>query len=113
MSFFIDVLKSVRTLLAYVITGLFVCIPFLVLLPFIGRKGYAFEVWLAIDVFICTIAHGTRYRTISGWTGQHMLTHNRYYLQAIIIDWLLQKLGDAPNHCLRAYQHEKAKGLVN
>jgi len=104
---------SVRTLGAYLFFGLLIGLPFIPLLFFINGKNYPFKIWYAIDVFICTIAHGTHKRTISGWTGQHMNTHKRFHYQAKLIDWLLRKCGDKRNHCFRAYHSELLQGLVS
>lgn len=109
---FLVVLKVLRTLLAYLVIGVLLglfCIP---LLPFMEKDNYAFNVWYSLDVAICTIAHGTKLRTISGWSGQHALTKKRYRLQAKVIDFLAFCAGDGKNHCYRAYVWELEMGFV-
>jgi len=106
-------IKVLRTLSAYLIIGAFIGLPFAVLLPFIRRSSYAFRVWYAIDVFICTVAHGTENRTISGWTGEHINNSTRYRIQAQVIDFILRQTGDAPNHCKRAYEWELREGKIS
>lgn len=103
-------IKVLRTLFAYLIIGLFVGAPFSVFLPYIRSNKYAFRVWYAIDVFICTVAHGTNERTISGWTGEHMKTKTRYRIQGRVINFILRLTGDSPQHCERAYAWEIKKG---
>lgn len=108
------ILKTIRTLLTYLILGLPLLLIFGCLLPFINSTtmNYPFKVWFAIDVAICAIAHNTYRRSISGWTGQHALTKKRYYYQAKIIDFILVLCGDSPDHCYRSYLWELKQGLV-
>lgn len=105
--------KVLRTLLGYVLIGLPALLVFGWLLPFIDvkQKNYAFNIWYAIDVAVCAIAHNTYKRSISGWTGQHMHTKPRYKYQAMIIDFLLKKV-DGPDHCWRVYTQELSRGYV-
>ena len=110
-------LKSVRQLLGYLIIGYLLLntpigVFFLAQFPLIGRFEYCFRTWLAIDVLLCTILHGTKRRTISGWTGQHMDKYKRYYYQALVIDGLAKLVGDGEHHCKRAFLSEKQQGLV-
>jgi hypothetical protein len=106
-------ISTIRTLLTYALLGLPAFILFGWLIPFINveKRNYAFVVWFAIDIAICSISHGTYRRSISGWTGQKMHTHKRYQLQAKFIDFLLKKI-DGPHHCYRSYLTEKAQGLA-
>jgi len=107
-----SILKSLRTLLSYLVLGTFfggLCLP---LLPFIFENNMPFRIWYLIDVLICTVAHNTYMRTISGWTGQHMSSKKRYCYQAKVIDWLAQLVGDTSNHCFRQYRWEIKKGYV-
>lgn len=108
----IPLLKVTRTFLSYLfIGGVFggVCSP---LLPFMKDNNLPFRLWLLIDLLVCTVAHNTDMRTVSGWTGQHMKTKKRYAYQAKVIDWLAELVGDGPNHCERAYQWEISMGRV-
>lgn len=105
-------LKALRTLLSYLLASLFLFTPFgwplLFQLPFIGKSKYCLDTWYLIDKLICHFCHGTgRWRTISGWTGQHMKNHKRYYVQAKLIDLLLGK-----DHCYNAFLAEKERGYV-
>jgi len=105
-------LKTIRTLLSYLVIGLVfggICSP---LLFFMKGDNLPFRIWFIIDLLICTIAHNTDMRTVSGWTGQHMHNKKRYYYQAKVIDWLAEVAGDGPNHCYRAFQWEVKKGRV-
>jgi hypothetical protein len=99
-------------LLCYVVLGL----PVLLLLspsaPFIRRFYVVWLVWIWFDRMVCTIAHGTWKRTISGWTGQHLQHKKRYDYQANCIDLLALLFGDDKQHCQRAFQWEQEKGLV-
>lgn len=106
------VLSTLRTLVAYLILGLIFggsCAP---LLFFMDGKNIPFRVWYLIDVMICTVAHDTDMRSISGWTGQHMANKKRYALQAKVIDYLAVLVGDKPNHCYRMFVWEQRKGFV-
>lgn len=104
--------KALRTLFAYLVIGLIVGVWFTPLLPWVKKNNYAFRIWFSIDVMVCTVAHGTYRRTISGWSGQFMSTKPRYRKQAKVIDLLLRLCGDTADHCLRAYQWELKQGLV-
>lgn len=104
--------KVFRTLFAYVVIGLLVGIWFFPLLPWVKKNKYAFRIWFSIDVMICSVAHGTYRRTISGWSGQFMSKKQNYRTQAKIIDYLIVLCGGEKNHCISAYQWELKQGLV-
>ncbi|PCI62055.1 MAG: hypothetical protein COB35_05070 [Gammaproteobacteria bacterium] len=112
----ISLLKTLRQLIGYLAVGslLNTNVGYLILsmLPFIKVNKYCFTVWLWFDVFICTVCHGTNGRSISGWTGQWQGSIKRYYYQALLINWIFEKLGDKPNHCQRVYFNELKKGYV-
>lgn len=114
----IPILKAFRQLLgyclaAYALLNTPIGVFFLVQFPLIKRYDFCFNTWYIIDVLLCHICHGTGYqRTISGWTGQHMYKHKRYYYQACVIDFLASAVGDGPNHCYRAYLREKELGYI-
>lgn len=108
----IPILKLCRTLFSYLILGVVfggICAP---LLPFISKQNLPFRIWYLIDVLICTVAHNTNMRTVSGWTGQHMQNKKRYQHQAAVIDFIARLVGDKPNHCARAYKWEQTQGLT-
>jgi hypothetical protein len=90
----------------YVTFGGWFLIICLVLMFF--KVNYAFNIWLALDVVVCSIVHGTRHRTISGWAGQRMDTSKRYYYIAKVIDLLFRVIGDDKGHCKRAYEWERS-----
>ncbi len=104
--------KVIRTLFAYVVLGLLVGVWFVPLLPWVKKNEYAFRIWFSIDVMICTVAHGTYRRTISGWSGQFMALKPNYNVQARIIDCLIALLSGEQEHCKRAYEWELEQGLV-
>lgn len=106
---------ALRTLFAYLVLSVLMAGCFFWLLPFVENEddgNYAFNVWYAIDVAICSVAHGTRNRTISGWTGEYATKKKRYEYQAWVIDCLAFLCGDGKNHCERAYFWEKSQGFV-
>ncbi len=113
----IPILKTLRQLfgycfVAYVLLDTPIGVFFLIQLPLIRYK-YCFNTWYIIDVLLCHLLHGTGHqRTISGWTGQHAGQYKRYYYQAVVIDKLLELLGDGKHHCKRAFINEKQKGYV-
>ncbi|MGK0272145.1 MAG: hypothetical protein ACI88H_002811 [Cocleimonas sp.] len=107
------VIRAIWQLLCYVIIGLPVLIILLPSAPWVIKSSKVKTVWIWFDRLVCTIAHGTWKRTISGWTGQHMKNKPRYKHQAKIIDWCAELVGDEPIHSMRAYIWEKSKGLVN
>jgi hypothetical protein len=104
--------KTLRTLLSYLFLGLFLAAPALPLLPFIGVSQWALNGWHAIDVTICSWAHGTRYRSISGWAGQHQQDKRRYYYIAVFVDAIFLFLAKEVDHCRNTFLDEKSKGLV-
>ena len=105
-------LSALRTLFCYVILGVLLALPALPLLPFIGKSGWALNGWLSIDITICSWAHGTRYRSISGWVGQFMHTKRRYGVVAKVIDFIFEKITGEVNHCFNTYLNELKKGFV-
>ncbi|MDO6489288.1 hypothetical protein Q4503_16455 [Colwellia sp. 6_MG-2023] len=109
---FITLLKAMRTLLAYLIIGLFFGAIAAPLLPFIKNNNMPFRIWYLLDVLVCTIAHNTNMRTISGFTGQYITKHKRFYYSAKVIDWLAELFGDKPEHCKRMYQWEIEQGIA-
>lgn len=112
----IPLLKTLRQLAGYLIVATLlntkVGYALLALLPFIKTNEYCYNVWLAFDVFVCSVCHGTVGRSISGWAGQHQDKYKRYYYVAIVIDWVFEKLGDKPNHCKRVFKAELKAGKV-
>ncbi len=105
-------IKALRTLFCYVILGLFLALPAAPLLPFIGVSEWVFNGWLAIDITICTWAHNTKNRSISGWAGQHKNNHKRYFYIACVIDFIFKLLTKEKNHCYNAYLGELKEGFV-
>lgn len=106
------IFKTIRTLFSYLFLGVTlggVCSP---LLFFMKGNNMPFRIWFLLDLLICTVAHNTNMRTVSGWTGQHMQQKKRYYYQAKVIDGLAKLFGDSPNHCARAFRWEIKKGRV-
>jgi len=118
----LDIIKAVKTLLAYLMCFLIVVnLPWFGVSEYITIGGiyllamllvskwvdYGFNIWYGLDVVVCSIVHGTRYRTISGICGQKMDKQKRYYYQAKIIDFIFKIIGDGPNHCKRAWEWEK------
>lgn len=117
-----NILGAIRSLVAYTLCLLIIVnVPWLALDDYVTfggwfilgcfilmffRVSYAFSIWLGLDVVVCSIVHGTRYRTISGWAGQRMETSKRYYYIAKVIDFLFIALGDGKDHCKKAYQWE-------
>jgi hypothetical protein len=107
-------IRAIWQLLVYVIVGLPMLIILLPSAPWILKNPKVELVWIWFDRLVCTVAHGTWKRTISGWTGQHMTNKNkpRYMYQAKVIDWCAELVGDSPQHSHRAYVWEKACGYV-
>lgn len=119
----IPILKSIRTLLSYVLAVSFIFSPFipygqyigyviavffLIQLPFIRKNDYCLNTWYIIDVLACHCVHRTKEnRSISGWTGQHMHKFRRYYYQAKVIDLIFGE-----DHCEREFIKERDKGHV-
>ena len=93
----------VATLLISPIGWILVC-----MLPLLKRSQYCFNTWLILDVLVCNLCHRTGvHRTLSGYTGQHMYTVKRYYIQAKFIDFIFGK-----NHCSNEFKEERRKGYV-
>lgn len=88
-------------------------IPFLFFGVFyvLTRSNYSLRVLWMLDLVVCTICHGTIYRTISSWSWEHR-GKKRYALQVVIIDFLSRVFGDEPDHCKRAYQWELENNLT-
>ncbi|GLX86383.1 hypothetical protein tloyanaT_26360 [Thalassotalea loyana] len=107
------IFKVFQQLLGYVLIGLPMSLLMLPSLIAFNRSTHIKRSWLALDIFIATLAHGTLRRTISGLTGERMHKQKRYYYQALVIDFLAKLVGDGPNHCYRAYLWEQRQGLVN
>jgi hypothetical protein len=119
----IAILKSLRTLFSYVIAVSFIISPFLpngeiigyliavfflVQLPFIRQYEYCLSTWYVIDILACHCVHNTGiHRTISGYTGERIHKHKRFYYQSKVIDLIFGK-----EHCLREFKREQAKGYV-
>lgn len=117
-----SILRSIKTLILYLLCFLIIVdipwTPLDDLVTFGGQfllamlvgaffSNYAFNIWFGLDIVVCSIVHGTRYRTISGWVGQRMDNDKRYYYKAKVIDLLFKLLGDGPDHCKRSYLWEK------
>jgi len=112
----VPLLKTARQLIGYLLVGTllntYVGYALLALLPFIKVNDYCYNIWLAFDVFVCTVCHGTVGRSISGWAGQHQNKYKRYYYVALVINWIFEKIGDKPEHCKRVFAAEFAAGKV-
>jgi len=112
----IPLLKTTRQLAGYLIVATllntYVGYALLALLPFIKVNVYCYNIWLAFDIFICTVCHGTVGRSISGWAGQHQDKYKRYYYVALVIDWIFEKFGDKTEHCKRVFKAELKAGKV-
>ena len=112
----IPLLKTLRQLAGYLIVATllntYVGYALLALLPFIKVNVYCYNIWLAFDIFICTVCHGTVGRSISGWAGQHQDKYKRYYYVALVIDWIFEKFGDKTEHCKRVFKAELKAGKV-
>lgn len=98
-------LKTLRTLLCYVLCGVVILIPFLLLAAFaLFGSRWAFNSLYGIDVAICGICHNTKLESISARS--YRLRHDpRYHTQMMIIDWLAKPF-DGDNHCKRAHKWE-------
>jgi hypothetical protein len=80
----------------------------------IGKDPIAMYVWLNLDRIGCAVCHKLPNRTISGLTGERAYKGiKRYKVQEKIINWIMLKLANDPNHCYDAYLWEKAKGYVD
>lgn len=102
----LTILKAIRTLLGYVVCGLFFITPFIILTVFtaLGQK-WAFNSLYSIDIAICSICHGTKLESISARSFR--LSHDkRYHYQMRVIDFLAKPF-DGTNHCKRAHKWER------
>ncbi|WP_244390720.1 hypothetical protein [Pseudoalteromonas sp. KAN5] len=101
----ITILKTLTTLLGYVLCGLLFIAPFIVLSLFaLCGSNWAFNSLYSIDITICSICHGTRLESISA-RSYRLRDDPRYYTQMLIIDWLAKPF-DGDNHCKRAHKWE-------
>lgn len=102
----LTVLKTMRTLVCYVLCGLVILIPFLILAAFaLFGSRWAFNSLYSIDVAICSVCHGTMLESISA-RSYRLRKDKRYLYQMHFID-LLAKPFDGKEHCKRAYLWER------
>ena len=99
-------LKTLRTLIGYILCGLLFIGPFMTLSAFaLFGSVWAFNSLYSIDIAICSICHGTKLESISARSFR--LSHDkRYYYQMRVID-MLAKPFDGDNHCKRAHKWER------
>ncbi len=99
------ILKTLRTLIGYVLCGLLFIAPFIVLslIALCGSK-WAFNSLHSIDITICSICHGTRLESISA-RSYRLRNDKRYYYQMRVIDWLAKPF-DGKEHCRKAFKWE-------
>lgn len=100
-------------LTSYVVIGLPI---FMIIWPsafYVDNSRTIYKLWLWYDRLICTCAHFTWMRTISGITGERAQKSLRYEYQERFIDWGARKLGDGVFHCYRAYLWEQSKGFTD
>tara|TARA_B100000700_G_scaffold4173_1_gene4784 strand:- start:2618 stop:2950 length:333 start_codon:yes stop_codon:yes gene_type:complete len=102
----LTILKTLRTLVCYLLSGLLFILPFAVLAAWalLGSK-WAFNCLYSLDVLICSICHGTRLESISA-RSYRLRNDKRYLYQMHFID-LLAKPFDGEEHCKRAYLWER------
>ena len=101
----LTMLKTTRTLLAYVFCGLLFIAPFIILSLFaLCGSSWAFNSLYSIDIAICSICHGTKLESISARSFR-LRDDRRYYLQLLVIDFLAKPF-DGTDHCKRAYKWE-------
>lgn len=107
----IAALKTIRTLIGYILCGLLFALPFVVLaVCALAGSKWAFNSLHSLDITICSICHGTRLETISARS--YRLRHQRRYaLQMLVIDMLARPL-DGLNHCKRAFEWESKTILL-
>lgn len=100
-------LKTLRTLVCYLLSGLLFILPFtlLALWALLGSK-WAFNSLYSLDVLICSICHGTHLESISA-RSYRLRNDKRYLYQMLFID-LLAKPFDGADHCERAWRWEKS-----
>lgn len=101
---------ALRTLLVYVFLGLPMAVIIAPTLPYAGTYPMLFNLWIWVDRRVCTWAHGTKMRTISGYTGARMGTHKRFLITGTVINLLARCVGDGANHCQRADAWEIKNG---
>jgi len=100
-----NVLKTIRTLLCYLLCGILLITPFIVLsFPALFGNNWAFNCLYSLDIFICSLCHGTRLESISA-RSYRLRNDKRYYYQMRFID-LLAKPFDGKEHCRRAFKWE-------
>lgn len=100
-------ISTFRTLVAYLICGALLGVPFLVYgLLGLFRVEYALRVLYSLDVAICSMCHNTRFESISGRAWRHRYDRRYYYLVKVI-DTLARLCGDGANHCERAAKWEQ------
>ena len=100
-----NVLKTLRTLVCYVLCGVVILTPFLLLSAFaLFGSRWAFNSLYSIDVAICSICHGTRLESISA-RSYRLRNDKRYLYQMLFIDWLAKPF-DGKEHCRRAFKWE-------
>lgn len=101
----ITTLKTLRTLIGYILCGLLFVWPFIILSLFaLFGSVWAFNSLYSIDIAICSICHGTKLESISARSFR--LSHDkRYHYQMLVID-LLARPFDGTDHCKRAHKWE-------
>lgn len=79
-------------------------------------KASFWAMLIALDVLLCTIWLSTLYplgwserptgrQLVSAYVGGAKLNGHRWArITAAVIDWGAARLGDSPNHCVRAYR---------
>ncbi|PLT26683.1 hypothetical protein [Pseudoalteromonas sp. MelDa3] len=99
-------LKTLRTLIGYILCGLLFIGPFVILsIVALFGSSWAFNSLYSIDIAICSISHGTRLESISARSFR--LSHDkRYHYQMRVIDFLAKPF-DGANHCKRAHKWER------
>ncbi len=103
----LNLLKTLRTLVFYVLCGLLFVGPLIVLSLFaLFGSRWAFNSLYSIDVAICSISHGTKLESISA-RSYRLRAEKRYYYQMLVID-LLALPFDGSGHCERAWNWEKS-----
>ena len=102
---------SIQQLLMYAFVGIpLTCLLLPSLFWINKRKGVMFA-WIHLDRVLCSLVHNTEYRTISGYTGEHIGVNLRWRLQCTVIDKLAKWCGDGDNHCYRTFLCESERGL--
>lgn len=99
-------LKTIRTLLGYVLCAILFIVPLILLtLPALFRNRWALVSLYSIDLTICAICHGELLESISArsYRFKHL---KRYNYQRKLIDGLAVLFGGEPEHCRRAIRWE-------